>query len=271
MLLDSSPPTELPRGASASGPAAKVRIRFRKGGPLRLVSHHDLMHVFERLFRRADVPFRSTQGFHPQPRIVFALSLALGIVGNEEVVEVELDRDLDPDELHRRLNEHTAPGLEFLSVRRLEPRARAQVARVSYRVALPGERLNEVFPRITELLKSDHLWVERTRPRPRRLDLRPFLHELRLTDSFLEMDLWVSDSAGTARPEEILQALGLADLLEAGAVLERNRLELRDEHPELAAGPIGLAQEGPPQAGAAPKDRERRPTSLLPGPMSFET
>ena len=85
------------------------------------------------------------------------------------------------------------------------------------------------------------------------------------------MDLWVSDSAGTARPEEVLQALGLADLLESGAVLERNRLELRDEHPELAAGPLGLAQDGSQHTRAAPKDRERRPTSLLPGPMSFET
>src|SRR5208337_354493 len=82
-----------PSAASPPTPAApepepvreKVRIRFRKGGDLRLVSHHDLMHVFERMFRRAALPFHPTEGFNPKPRMAFALSLALGIVGCEEV------------------------------------------------------------------------------------------------------------------------------------------------------------------------------------------
>jgi hypothetical protein len=42
------------------------------------------------------------------------------------------------------------------------------------------------------------------------------------------MDLCLTP-AGTARPEEVLSALGLTDLLEAGAVMERSRLTLKDE------------------------------------------
>src|ERR1700756_418971 len=53
----------------------KVRIRFRKDGDLRFVSHHDLMRSFERMLRRAGLPFRSTSGFNPKPRLIFALSL----------------------------------------------------------------------------------------------------------------------------------------------------------------------------------------------------
>src|SRR5262249_54516063 len=93
----------------------KVRLRFRKGGDLRLVSHHDLMRCFERMLRRAALPFRSTQGFNPKPRLVFALSLPLGVVGREEVVELELDGDLDPEEVRRRLAAQAPAGLEFLS------------------------------------------------------------------------------------------------------------------------------------------------------------
>jgi len=44
------------------------------------------------------------------------------------------------------------------------------------------------------------------------------------------MDLWLTP-AGTARPEEVLGLVGLADLLEAGGVLERLRLELDDDSP----------------------------------------
>ena len=41
--------------------------------------------------------------------------------------------------------------------------------------------------------------------------------------------------AGTARPEEVLAALGFSDLLEAGAVMERSRLALVDETPPPTA------------------------------------
>ena len=59
----------------------KVRIRFRKDGSLRLLSHHDLLRTFERMLRRANLPYHRTQGFHPHPRLVFALSLPLGVIG----------------------------------------------------------------------------------------------------------------------------------------------------------------------------------------------
>ena len=55
----------------------KVRIRFRKSGDLRLVSHRDLMKCFERILRRAALPIHVSQGFHPMPRMVFGMPLAL--------------------------------------------------------------------------------------------------------------------------------------------------------------------------------------------------
>jgi hypothetical protein len=42
------------------------------------------------------------------------------------------------------------------------------------------------------------------------------------------MDLWLLPE-GTARPDEVLALLGLQDLPEAGAVVERAGLELHDE------------------------------------------
>src|SRR6516225_7516035 len=113
-------PTTAPP-ARPPGPRDKVRIRFRKDGPLRLLSHHDLMRTFERMLRRADLPFRRTQGFHPKPRLVFALSLPLGVVGRDEVVELELDQELPPEEIHDRLARQAPAGLSVTSVRRIDP------------------------------------------------------------------------------------------------------------------------------------------------------
>ncbi len=217
-------------------PADKVRIRFRKDGALRLLSHHDLMRTFERLLRRSELPFHRSQGFHPKPRLIFALSLPLGVVGREEVVELELARELPPEEVHARLARQTPPGLEILSVRRIPPKTNAQVCRLAYALRIPAERLPDLTARIADVLAARECWVERHRPHSRqagrRLDVRPFLVDLRIDSHLspfaLEMFLRLTP-AGTARPEEVLGLLGLEDLLDAGAVLERSRLEISDE------------------------------------------
>ena len=226
----------------------KFRLRFRKGSSLRLLSHHDLMRCFERMLRRAVLPFHNTQGFHPHPRIVFALSLPLGVVGCEEVAELELDEVLE------RLRRQAPPGIEILSVERVPPKATAQVRSLSYRLPLPPERVAAVREQAARLLASSEVWLTRSKPQPgqvpltaqqpdpedaraTRVDLRPFLRELRLVRAegesanatALEVDLWLTPS-GTARPVEVLGLLGLTDLLEAGAVLERSQLELHDEN-----------------------------------------
>jgi radical SAM-linked protein len=213
----------------------KVRLRFRKDGALRLLSHHDLMRCFERMLRRAALPVRQSQGFHPKPRLIFALSLPLGVIGCEEVAELELDEILPPEEVRERLVRQAPPGMDILSLRRIDFKAGAQIHSLTYRMALPADRAGEAARQAAELLAASECLVERTRPTPRRVNLRPWLLDLQVT-THLDMKLCLTP-AGTARPEEVLAVLGLSDLLEAGAVLERARLELVDETPpQLAEG-----------------------------------
>ena len=255
---------------------AKVRIRFRKSGDLRLVSHHDLMRCFERMLRRAELPFHCSEGFHPKPRLVFALSLGLGIVGCEEVVEIELDQELPAGEVHDRLAGQAPPGLEILTVSAIPPRLTAQVRRVTYRIAIPEDCAALGAEKTTALLASAEVWVERAR-QGKRLDIRPYLAGFRWPKGALEMDLWVTPT-GTARPDEVLALAGLPDLLASGAVLERIRLEIHDECPGLEYPPLVSAKltqrtEEPAVATTAadPPRSHRLPEPLVPGPLSFET
>ena len=236
---DPAPLIERARRSETKHPADKVRIRFRKSDALRLLSHHDLMRTFERLLRRGELPFHRSQGFHPKPRLIFALSLPLGVVGREEVVELELDEVLPLEDIHARLARQTPPGLEILSVRRIPPKVNAQVCRLAYALPVPVERLPDLSNRIAEVLAARECWIDRFRPHSRqagrRLDVRPFLIDLLIhphpgssPTAVLEMILRLT-STGTARPDEVLGLLGLENLLDAGAVLERSRLELKDE------------------------------------------
>lgn len=229
----------------------KLRVRFEKGLDLRLLSHHDLMRTLERMFRRAELPVRQSQGFHPKPRLVFALSLPLGVIGKEEVAEIELDRYLPLDEIRSRLQQQAPPGFRILSLDWVVPSRTAQVRRLTYRLTLSEHDLTgqaEASPatidglreQVEKVMSAPHLWVDRTRPTPRRMDLRPLLSALVLEPAggqpagaeqaswHLNMELWLTPQ-GTARPEEVLALLGLVHLLEEGAILERSRLELHDE------------------------------------------
>jgi radical SAM-linked protein len=236
---DAAPSCERAARTEVKHPVDKARIRFRKGGALRLLSHHDLMRTFERLLRRSELPFHRSQGFHPKPRLVFALSLPLGVVGCEEVVELELDEVLSPEEIHVRLARQSPPGLEILSVRRIPVKVNAQVCRLAYAVPVPAERLPDLSRRIADLLSVREYWIDRHRPNSRqadrKIDVRSLLVDLLIHPprgpseaAMLEMVLRLT-TTGTARPEEVLGLLGLEDLLDAGAVLERSRLELKDE------------------------------------------
>jgi len=260
----------------------KVRIRFRKAGDLRLVSHHDLMRCWERMLRRADLPFHSTSGFNPKPRLIFAQSLGLGIVGCEEVAELELTAELPPEEVRDRLRRQAPIGLDILDVRRVSIRASAMVRRATYRIEFnpPEARAGDVQQRADELLAVPEVWTERQHPQPRRINIRPFLHAFRVTPEAVEMELWVTPN-GTARPDEVLVLLGLGELLAAGAVLQRVRLEIDDELPpdtnippllltrEPAAAGAGGAAPSPGKASGPKAQPEPRPEPLLPGPLDY--
>src|SRR5262249_9773127 len=153
----------------------KARIRFRKGGPLRFLSHHDLLRTFERMLRRAGLPCRRTQGFHPHPRLVFALSLPLGVVGQAEIVELELDAVVPPDEVRARLARAAPPGREILPAARAAPTPGARVRGLTYAAAVPAGQVSGLAERVGAVRAAPECWVERTRPPRRRLDIRPFL------------------------------------------------------------------------------------------------
>src|SRR5439155_24723748 len=105
------------------------------------------------------------------------MPLGLGIIGLDEVLELEFDEALEPAEVQRRLAEQMPPGLEILSVRRIAPKAAVQVRRAGYRVRVPAQRLAGLAGRIAALLAAPECWIERARPSPPRIDLRPYLSQ----------------------------------------------------------------------------------------------
>lgn len=213
----------------------KYRIRFQKAGDLRFLSHHDLIRLFERLMRRAGLPIRSTGGFHPLPKMVFASALGLGIVGRGEIVEIELQEALDAELVAERLAAQCPAGLSILSAERIGARQQARVSRVCYRLPFVAEPPADLAARIAGVLHAAECRVERSKPQPRTVDIRPFIRALTPGPEGLVMEVAVT-AGGSARPEEVLRLLGLQEMLNQGAVLERMALEIDEPNHASASG-----------------------------------
>jgi radical SAM-linked protein len=208
--------------------ANKVRLRFSKHGDLRLVSHLDLLRCLERMLRRAQIPVATSHGFNPRPRMTFALALGVGIEGHREVVDLELSEPMDPSGLLQRLAAVAPPGLLWIDACPLPPAARSPQPRaVEYCIPVRTERRRHAASMLQSLLASASWPLTRRRPdRESTFDLRPQLIGAELTDEgLLRFRLKVAPE-GCARPEELLEALALRDLLECGAILARTDVEL---------------------------------------------
>src|SRR5205807_9765439 len=122
-----------------------------------------------------------------------------------------------------RLRAHAPPGLVFHSARETPLSAKAQPRRAFYRVSLADlspDLLAQLPERCLALLQQETLWVARLRPAPRRVNIRPFLDEVRVVDDRLEVAIWVTPN-GSAKADEVLRLLGLETLLEQGVLPER--------------------------------------------------
>lgn len=184
------------------------RVRFAKLGKLRFLSHHDLMRAIERAVRRADLPVAMSEGFNPRPRIAFPVALMLGIESDDEVFEVDLAEWVPPDGLQARLAAQLPPELPLHGIEVLPPGAKEEVGAVRYEIEF--RTLAPPAPAdVARVLAACELPIERPNPEgTRRLDIRPYLIALQLEGARLVADIRITPQ-GTARPDEILKALGL--------------------------------------------------------------
>src|SRR4030042_2093023 len=109
--------------SSPKGMKRKVRLRFKKVGDLRYISHLELAHLFYRASRRAGLPLSHSEGFHPLPKMVFSAALPVGVESLTEIVDIELEGRIGPAEISPSTSRHEGKGLPSArGARRKSPR-----------------------------------------------------------------------------------------------------------------------------------------------------
>ncbi|MEG3941130.1 TIGR03960 family B12-binding radical SAM protein [Microcoleus sp. S36b_A3] len=101
----------------------RVRVWFGKVGDMALVGHLDLLRLFDRVVRRANLPISFTGGFHPNPRISVANALPLGVTSTGEIADFELTRPIDIEVFREKLVATLPENIPIYKVEQIDLKA----------------------------------------------------------------------------------------------------------------------------------------------------
>ena len=202
--------------ASATAGKWRYRVLFSKLGPLRYVSNLDLARLWERISRRAKLPLAYSQGFNPRPKIQLAAGLPLGYLSTFEIVDLWLVNPIDSmSDMLTELNRMSPEGITVIRIAEAEvsqPALQSITDHAGYQV-----RIQEICPEdLPERIASFNNLTSCIRSRrEKQYDLRLLVDNLRQQQSepeHIEMTLALSQKRGTARVDEVMDALELGDL-----------------------------------------------------------
>lgn len=89
----------------------KILIRYTKGGPLKYLSHLELIRALERSFRRAGIEVQRSGGFHPRPKVSHGPALPVGVSSCAEYMLADLVEDVPEKELLKKISGFLPEGL----------------------------------------------------------------------------------------------------------------------------------------------------------------
>ncbi len=94
----------------------KLRLLFSKEGKAVYISHLDLMRTMQRVFLRAGLSLKYSEGFNPHPLISILLPLSVGAASCCELMDFQLKEEPDLSALPERLTAVMPSGIRALSV-----------------------------------------------------------------------------------------------------------------------------------------------------------
>jgi radical SAM-linked protein len=198
----------------------RLRLRFSRGEELKYISHLDLMRLWERVLRRAEIPMAYSEGFSPHPRISLAAPLPIGVTSEAELMDVVVNKAVSPYFFMQNTKPQLPRGVEVFEIQQVPltaPSLQSQAQFIDYRVSGSSDRTEEeIRNAVTATLQAEKLpWHHMRDTGPRHYDLRPLIEDLWLEswqDHVFTLGMRLRcDAQGTGRPEQVTAVLGLTD------------------------------------------------------------
>jgi radical SAM-linked protein len=202
------------------------RLVFARDDEARFLSHLDAVHLWERAFRRGEIPVATSEGFSPRPRLIFAAPLPLGMLAEHDLADLFLAERLTHPDLRSRLADGMPRGYRLIDLHDEwvgGPALATRLVAADYRLTLLGVSPDRLAAAAGALLAAASLPREKRREkRVTAYDLRPLLLDLQVREDEVAAGaadgvgvpaagLWMrlrnSQEMGSGRAEEVVAAL----------------------------------------------------------------
>ncbi len=201
----------------------KYRLTFTKLGPMRFLSHLELVKLMSRALRRAAVPMAYSKGFHPMPKMSFASALPVGTESNVEVLEVETIIPVSPLEIIKKLNAQLPPGIKVTMVEEVDPTRKAPQIRAATYIVKAAKGI-QFDPQVLWNFhqKSEFLLTKRSKKGDSTVNLKHFVKGMEPLDPHaVKLTVRYANSGPHLRPEEIIQTVFSLDTVSVSGLRVR--------------------------------------------------
>ncbi|NUP99319.1 MAG: TIGR03960 family B12-binding radical SAM protein [Armatimonadetes bacterium] len=232
----------------------KIRFRWERSGLARMLSHKETMNAFIRAIRRAQLPIRYSEGYHPHASLSFSTALPVGLETEGDWCDVSVVERIDPAAFAAALNAALPADFrvhEAWWVEASEPALMAVLTAARYRLTVPAELAGGLTERVARYLAQPRIEAMRRGKQRgevvyRPLDIRPMIRELTVAetaDGAVLEALMVSAEGRTPKIEELLTTLWSRPAAELTAVVVRKLASYGEQHGALLApAPLALEQ-----------------------------
>lgn len=187
----------------------RMIVVFTKSYPVRHIGHLDLMRTMQRALRRSGVPVQYSHGFNPHIQLSFAAPLSVGIVGEREIMDVQLETECGEEAFVAALSKATPPSLPIVCAKAVDdsfPTLMAKVAGSRYRIE-PDCDPKILAKAVQKLLAMDeYMAIRKTKSGENNCNILPYIKTLTVTDDALHFTARNLQS-GSLKPSVVMDAL----------------------------------------------------------------
>ena len=180
-------------------------VFYSKQGQAKYFGHLELVNIFLRAFKRARIPIKYSQGFHPKPKISFDDPLPVGIESEQERFTLSVPDIVNPETITQQLNANLPAGLVINSCQTVAPLTECKSPPVSiYRVTLQTGHFKA--ENLTAFINSPDvsLSFSNRKGKLKKINLKDMVANIELMDSKLLLVALISEAGKTVRPAQIL-------------------------------------------------------------------
>ena len=189
----------------------KLRIKFKKFGPVKFIGHLDVMRFFQKGLRRADIDVAYSTGFSPHQIMSFASPLGVGLESNVEYFDVEILTPISSQDFMDKFNAVSVPWIQVTDVRLLPDKAgnaMASVAAAGYTIRFrEGRALGAGWQQKFEafVAQAQIMMTKATKKGTAQIDLKPAIYEYNANNDIIYL-LVNASSEGNIKPTLVMEA-----------------------------------------------------------------